>query len=187
MRENISGIIPAVNDFAQLRAFLKSDYGRCVLMHWKLGDLDRVFPALKEKNRAALIHADLTAGLTADAAGAEYLVHKFSPEGIISTKSAAVTAAKELGVTSVQRVFLIDSAALARSEASVTRTAPDYVEFLPAPCPELFPMLSRKFGVPLIAGGLISSREMAEDLLSLGTVRAVTVSMATLGRNGENI
>ena len=180
MRPPVSGVIPAVNDFPQLRAFLKSPYSRCVLMHWKLGDLDTVFSSLAAQNKTALVHCDLISGLSADAAGVEFLARKYSPEGMISTKAVAVAAAKELGVTAVQRVFLIDSAALARTAASVSRTGPDYVEFLPAPCPDIFPRLKETFGVPLIAGGLISSAADAEKILSHSEIEAVTVSMDTL-------
>lgn len=176
----ICGVIPAVNDFAELRAFLKSGYPRCVLMHWKISDLDKVFSAISSAGKSALIHSDLIGGLEASPEGIEYLVRRFAPEGIISTKPSAVSAAKELGVTAVQRVFLIDSAALAKSEASVFRAAPDYVEFLPAPCPSLFSRLRAAFNVPLIAGGLISSENEAKEILSHGEIEAVTVSMATL-------
>ncbi len=180
MKTEISGIIPAVNDFAQLRAFLKSEYSRCVLMHWKLSDLDKVFAALAPAGKTALVHSDLIGGLTPDGAGIEFLVRKFAPEGIISIKASAVSAARELGVTAVQRVFLIDSAALARSEASVARTEPDYVEFLPAPCQSLYPRLEEIFKVPLIAGGLISSKAEAKEILNHREICAVTVSMGKL-------
>lgn len=180
MSGQIFGVIPAVNDFPQLRAFLKSDYPRCVLMHWKLGDLDKVFPAISAAGKTALVHSDLIGGLDPSPDGIEFLVRRFAPEGIISIKAPAVKAAKELGVTAVQRVFLIDSAALAKSEAAVSRAGADYVEFLPAPCPSLYPRLAAAFNVPLIAGGLISSAEEAQSILSHDEIKAVTVSMATL-------
>ncbi len=182
MKAPVSGIIPAVNDFPQLRLFLKSECSRCVLMHWRISDLDTVFSSLHSAGKTALIHCDLISGLAPDEAGTAYLVVRLHPEGIISTKAAAIDEAKTLGVTAVQRVFLIDSAALSRSAASVARTKPDYVEFLPAPCPALYSKLRATFGVPLIAGGLISTADEAREILSRREIEAVTVSMSTLSR-----
>ena len=173
----VTDIVPAVNDFPQLRVFLKSAFPRCVLMHWRLSDLDAVFAALRAAGRTALVHCDLIGGLSPDEAAAEFVAERLRPEGLISTKTAAVAAAKRLGLTSVQRVFLIDSAALARSAAAVSRAAPDYVEFLPAPCPSVYPRLRAAFGVPLIAG-----RAEAASLLACPEIEAVTVSMATLAK-----
>ena len=55
----ISGIIPAVNDFAQFRAFLDSDYPLCVLIHCRLSNLVAMFGRLNTRGKAAPIHADL--------------------------------------------------------------------------------------------------------------------------------
>ncbi len=177
----ISGIIPAVNDFKQFRMFLESEYPACVLMHCRLSDLDTMFETLRTRGKNALVHCDLIKGLSADEYGAEHLCSRFAPLAVISIKPAVITACKRLRVTAVQRAFLIDSSALEKSLAAIEKTKPDYVELLPALCRELFPVLRKRLNIPLIAGGLIQSRKMAEEILNCG-VEAVTISMATLLR-----
>ena len=158
----IRGIIPAVNDFRQFRRFLASEYQTCVLMHRTIFDLETMFSELRENGKQGLIHCDLIKGLSADEYGAEYLCGKFRPAGLISIKPAVITACKKLNVTAVQRAFLIDSSALEKSVSSIEKTKPDYVELLPALCTPLFPMLKDRLKIPLIAGGLIQSKAMAD-------------------------
>ena len=177
----IKGIIPAVNDFRQYRRFLESEYETCVIMHCTIFELDTMFKGIAENGKNALIHCDLIKGLSADEYGAEYLCGKLHPAGLISIKPSVITACKKHKVTAVQRAFLIDSSALEKSITSIERTRPDYVELLPALCTTLFPALRERLNIPLIAGGLIQSKEMAEDILKTG-VEAVTISMATLFR-----
>jgi glycerol uptake operon antiterminator len=177
----IRGIIPAVNDFRQFRKFLESEYLTCVIMHCTIFDLDSMFSEIKESGKRGLIHCDLIRGLAADEYGAQYLCAKLRPAGLISIKPSVITACKKLNVTAVQRAFLIDSSALEKSVSSIEKTKPDYVELLPALCTPLFPILKDRLKVPLIAGGLIQSKEMAEEILKKG-VEAVTISMATLSK-----
>lgn len=179
MPVKIEGVVPAVNDFAQLRLFLRTEYPMCVLMHNHLCDLDELFAQLRAGGRQALVHCDLIRGLAPDEFGTEYLCSRFHPEGIISVRPSVIAACKRLKTTAIERAFLIDSSALERSVAMIERTEPDYVELLPALCWPLFPALGERISVPLIAGGLIPSLPEAEKILSQG-VKAVTVSMKTL-------
>ena len=173
---HITGIIPeryrtACRPFSERIWDVRADE----FQHLRAG---RRFENIQRKGRRALVHCDLIHGLSGDEYAAKFLAG-FNPAGILSTKPAVVTACKKLGVTAIQRVFLIDGSALAKSIQSVKKANPDYVELLPAPCLPALPMLRSEFSVPLIAGGLIQSKAMAEEILGLG-VRAVTVSMSTI-------
>ncbi len=180
MLTDIRGIVPAVNDFSQIRAFLKSEYPLCAVMNMHITSLESVFRQIQEGGRKALVHCDLINGLAQDEYGAEYICGRFRPAGVISIRPTVITACKRLGVTSVQRAFLIDSSALKKSVANIKKAAPDYVELLPALCTPLFPELEEELRVPLIAGGLIGTREQAEEILRHTCVRAVTISMDKL-------
>lgn len=175
----LHGIIPAVSDFSQLRQFLESEYGQCVLLHFHIADLEEIFRRLNGAGKQGLLHLDLIRGLSADEAGAEYVCGRFHPAGVLSTHPVVVTACHKLGVMAVQRCFLIDSSALEKSVAAIEKCRPDYVEMLPALCTPVFPGLRRRLGIPLIAGGLIQSTAMAEKILQAG-VDAVTISMNKL-------
>jgi glycerol uptake operon antiterminator len=175
----IRGIVPAVNDFTQLRRFMDSEYPLCVIMNRHIASLEKIARELQEGSKRALVHCDLIHGLSPDEYGAEYLCGRFRPAGVISIRPGVIAACKRLGVTAIQRAFLIDSSALAKSLAAIEKAKPDYVELLPALCTPLFPMLKEKIDLPLIAGGLIQSKDMALEILQSG-VQAVTISMDKL-------
>jgi len=81
-----------------------------------------------------IFHVDLIHGLKNDDYGTEYICQEFSPFGLISTKANVILKAKQRGVLSIQRMFLIDSHALGQSYRLIEKTQPDYIEVLPGRC-----------------------------------------------------
>ena len=65
----------------------------------------------------------------------------------------------------IQRIFLIDRAAVQKGIENIRSCKPDAVEVLPGLMPKIIDDLSRKIKLPLIVGGLIS--EEAEILSAL--------------------
>lgn len=182
---DLNGVIAAVEDIKQYKQFLKSKFNICVIMNIHISMLDMIFREAKEYNKQVLVHIDLIHGLANDEYGAEFLCQRYNPLGVISIKPAVVAACKRLKTIAVQRVFLIDSAALKKSINSVRQTMPDYVEILPAMCSTLFPMLKRELDRPLIAGGLIPSLNDALGILDNG-ISAVTINISRLIEETNN-
>lgn len=175
----LAGIIAAVDDIKQFKRFIESPYQICVIMNIHISMLDTIFKMAQEHEKLVLVHIDLIRGLANDEYGTEYICQKYKPYGIISTKTSVISACKRLKTTAVQRVFLIDSSALAKSVESVKRNSPDYVEILPAMCTSLIPMIKESLDKPMIAGGLIPSKEEAEKIINNG-MSAVTINMSRL-------
>jgi len=175
----VRGIIPAVDSMKQFDRFIASEYPLCVIVNIHIAQIEHIFAAADKADKKLLIHLDMINGLSGDVHAAEYISQRYSPLGIISTKSAVISACGRLGVLAIQRVFLIDGQALERSAVSAAAGNPDFVEFLPAMCAPLYPMLRDKFNKPLIAGGLIPALRDAEDILNHG-VAAVTIAMSKL-------
>jgi glycerol uptake operon antiterminator len=175
----LAGIIAAVENIRQFKRFIESPYKICVIMNIHISMLDTIFKTAKENEKLVLVHIDLIHGLANDEYGTEYICQKYKPYGIISTKNSVLSACKRLKTTAIQRVFLIDSAALTKSVESVKRNSPDYVEILPAMCTALIPMIKDHINKPMIAGGLIPSKEEAEKIIKDG-MAAVTINMSRL-------
>ena len=179
--EYVRGVIPAVDGIRNYKEFLASDLPVCVLMNVHLSLLDGVFRGAAEKDKKIILHIDRINGLSDDEYGAEYVSQKYAPAGAISIKPAVISALKRKRVTAIQRIFLIDSFALASSAEAVGRASPDFVEVMPGPLPDLVPTLKAALGEDLIAGGLIPDPAYAEKLLE--SFRAVTMSFAKLRKN----
>lgn len=181
MKDEISGIIPAVDGIRKYREFLVSGYKFGVIMNIHLSLMDSVFEAAKKNGKSLLLHIDRINGLSDDEYGAEYICQKYHPEGAISIKPSVITACKRNSVTAIQRVFLIDSFALEKSIEAVKRIQPDYIEMMPGICADIMPMLKQKLGDNIIAGGLIPSPVYAIKMLEY--VKAVTISIDKLNIN----
>ena len=108
--------------------------------------------------KAVLVHMDLTEGLGKDGAGVRYL-SRIGADGLISTRSSLIRSAKECGLCTVQRFFMVDSHSVATAVEAIHTTMPDMVELMPGVVPKIVQAFRTYCTVPVIAGGLIDSKE----------------------------
>ncbi len=167
-------VIPAVTSIKLFEEFLKSDYETCVLMNLHLGVLQRVVEKAHEANKKCWLHIDLINGLMSNEFGAEFAIQTLKVDGVVSTKGAVVKVAKKKKVTAVYRVFLIDNHSLNRSLDRVNEIKPDYVEILPAIANKAIPRIKESIHVPIIGGGLISTKEDISECFESGMVGITT-------------
>jgi len=172
-------LIPAITNMKDLEYFLTLDHPVCVVMSIHVSMIHRVIDRLKEKNKTIWLHLDLIPGLSGDEHGVEYAVQFFRVDGIVSTKVAAIKAAKKKKVTAIYRVFLIDTASMDKSLSRIAEVKPDYIEFLPALAHKILPQIQDRISVPIIGGGLIQTPQDMEVCFASGMV-AVTVSKTNL-------
>ena len=78
--------------------------------------------------------------------------------------------AGEIGLTSVLRLFVIDSMAYENIQKHVKGARPDVIEVLPALMPKVVKRVCRISQIPVIAGGLVSDKEDVMSLLQAGVV-----------------
>ena len=105
------------------------------------------------------------------------LVRLCRPDGIISTRLPLVRRAQQLGLATVLRAFLIDSMSLTTLLQQLERERPDFVEILPGIIPGGIRETTEKTTIPLIAGGLIRSKQDVFQALQAGVI-AVSTSCA---------
>lgn len=172
-------ILPAIRDMRDLEVFLASDYVVGVLLEVHIARLDAVFRLLSEHGKNVFIHLDLIQGLKADEYATEFICQTYRPYGIISTKGSVILKAKQKQVRTVQRLFLIDSSSLEKSYRMIERTRPDYIEVLPGLVPKYIREVKARTGIPVFAGGLISTADEVKAALDAGA-SVITTSNRTL-------
>lgn len=175
-------ILPALRDMRDLEKFVTGPFRVGVLLEVHVARLDAVFQLLAAHNKHVFVHLDLIQGLKADEYATEYICQTYRPYGIISTKGSVILKAKQKQVKTVQRLFLIDSSSLERSYRLIKRTQPDYIEVLPGLVPKYIRAVKAETGIPVFAGGLISSTEEVEAALEAGAT-VVTTSDQRLWTN----
>lgn len=142
--------------------------------------LPHMSAAINSEGKTPIVNADLVQGLSRDAAAMAYLAHN-GIRGIISTHPEPLRIARALEMYTIERTFLLDSAALQTAIRSIDRVQPDAVEVLPAAvAPHLIRELcNTRPDIPVIAGGLISTFRQIEDLRRQGII-SVSVSNTAL-------
>jgi glycerol uptake operon antiterminator len=172
-------LIPAITNVKDLEYFLTLDHPICVVMSIHVSMIKRVVERLKAQNKTVWLHLDLIPGLSSDEHGAQYAIQFFGIDGIVSTKTNAIKAAKKKKVTAIFRIFLIDTASMEKSLTRVDEIKPDYIEFLPALAHRILPEIRHRISLPVIGGGLIQTQSDINDCFASGMV-AVTVSKTNL-------
>ena len=124
------------------------------------------------QGKLILVHIDLADGIGKDKAGIQYLT-KCGVDGIISTRSHLIRAAKELGLITVQRFFALDSQGVDSIGDVLNTSLPTLVEIMPGVAGKV---INRFSGgkIPVIAGGIIETKSEVMEALSQGDLAVST-------------
>jgi glycerol uptake operon antiterminator len=135
------------------------------------GDVFKVLGRIGSRGRRPQIYVnvELVGGIAADASGLRFLAGRV--DGIISTHRHVIELAKTSGLITIQRLFAIDSGAVERGLKLIRRAQPHFVEILPALAyREIAAQYSEVLDLPVLAGGLLRSREDIATILEAGAV-----------------
>lgn len=161
-------IIASITKEEQVSDVLSSRVQRVNLMAGNILNLKEVVGKLHDAGKLVFVHVEMVQGLGRDPAAVQYLGEMFKVDGIISTKSSMISAAKHANLRTIQRVFAIDSGALETAIKMIASCDPDEIELMPALMPRIIREMKAKIVKPLIVGGLIKFDEEIESALKHG-------------------
>lgn len=167
----VAPIIAAVRDKLFDKA-LASPVDVIFLLGGDIATIAERIKAAKEAGKFIFIHIDLADGIGKDKSGIRFLA-SVGVDGIISTKSNLIRYAKEQGLVTIQRFFAYDSHGVGSIEDVLSNTHPDIMEIMPGVMGKI---ISRFSGgsIPLIAGGLVETRQEVTNALNLGALAVST-------------
>jgi len=172
-------IIPAVKNREQLDKALSTDSSVVFLLFGDILTIAELTDLVHRAGKRVIVHLDLINGLSPREIAVDFIARTTQADGIISTKPLLIRRAKELGLFTVLRVFLIDSMALSNLRRDFEQVTPDMLEILPGVMPDVIRRLSSTVMTPIIAGGLISGKNDIMSALSAGAL-AVSTTNPTL-------
>lgn len=164
----VSPVIAAVKDDEGVDACLKSESQVVFILYGDICTIPEIVSKVKAAEKLAVVHLDLIHGLASKNIAADFIKKYTEADGVISTKPTIIHRAKELGMLTVLRVFLIDSMAYENVKTQVTAAKPDVVEVLPGMMPKVIGNICKDLPVPVIAGGMIREKEDVMALLKAG-------------------
>ena len=149
-------VIAAVRDDESLRKSFQSECGIIFVLYGDICSIPDIVERIKNQGKIAMIHLDLISGLDSREIAVDYIRKFTRADGIISTKTAQIRRARELGLYTVFRFFLLDSRSVENIKKQCQLTQPDCMEVLPGTVPRVIARITKKQQIPVIAGGLIS-------------------------------
>lgn len=171
MLELSNPIIPAIRKDEEFYTAVSSPASAIFLLKADVMTLKNLLACKQDKK--IFVHIDMAEGVGKDRKGIE-LLKSFGVDGIITTKSHLVGCAKELGLYTVQRFFLIDSVSLNTALECVNNVKPDFVELMPGIIPKAVKNFVKLTDTLIISGGLIEDKSDVISVLSAGAYAVST-------------
>ena len=125
-----------------------------------------------EAGKILFVHLAMAAGIEQDKEGLRFLA-SCGVDGIISTKGHIIRLAKELGLLTVQRFFALDSQGVNMIHDTLKSNLPHLIEIMPGVIPKVIKQFSSG-PIPVIAGGLIGTRQEVNAALNTGALAIST-------------
>jgi len=172
-------IIAAVREAKDLNTALSSNAQVIFLLTGDIMNISEIVQEVKRHDKIVFVHFDLLEGLGKDNKAVEYLAEKIKPHGIISTRNNILIHAKQFDLFCIQRLFILDSQALKTGFASTKQIVPDAIEVMPGIIPSVISEISVDVHQPVIAGGLVKTKEEVINALKSGAI-AVSTSEKSL-------
>lgn len=172
-------IIAAVKDDEGLARCLASDVEIVFILYGNICTIPDIVAKIKDSGKTAMVHIDLIGGLSSKEISVDFIRQYTRADGIITTKSNLVAHARNLGLNTILRYFLLDSMALVNIEKQFRQGTvhPDLIEILPGiVLPKMIRKITAVSKVPVICGGLIGDKEDVMSALSGGASAISTTS-----------
>ena len=176
----VNPVIAAIKDDKGLRSAIDTDCEIIFILYGDVCTIPDIVHQIKAVGKVAMVHLDLITGLNnTKEISVDFIKNSTQADGIITTKGNLIGRAKELGLYTVLRYFVIDSMALVNIEKQDRHgiSQPDVIEILPGiVLPKIIKRVNKASRVPVLAGGLIGDRDDVMNALNNGVLAVSTTN-----------
>ncbi|WP_343216162.1 glycerol-3-phosphate responsive antiterminator [Clostridium mobile] len=169
-RIQLNPIVAAVSNVKKLDEAIESPCEIIFLLTGDIFNLEDIIKKVKENGKNIYVHIDLVDGFSKNLTTLKYISKKTDADGIITTKSSFIRPAKEMGLFTIQRLFMLDSLSLDSGIESIKVTRPNAVEIMPGIMPKITEKIYNETSIPIITGGLIMDKDDVIQNLKSGAV-----------------
>ena len=163
-RRKVAAAVRTEEDF---QAALTSDVEVIFLLYSNLLTIGSHIKKAHGAGKKLFVHMDFSEGIGKDRTGLEYLKQE-GADGILTTKTGMIRPAKELGLITVQRFFIVDSHSVDTAVDSIRIAKPDIVEIMPGVVCKKIREFAEKVNTPILAGGLVEFPEDVDNAIAAG-------------------
>ena len=101
-------VVAAIKDEQGLAECLKTECQVIFILFGNVCNIGEIVKRIKDSGKIAIVHMDLITGLSSKEISVDFIKKATQADGIISTKPMMVKRAKELGLLTIQKFFIID-------------------------------------------------------------------------------
>jgi len=166
-------IIAAVRNSEEFDKAVESESSIIFDLSPDLFSLSKRVKKAHESGKKLFIHIDLATGIGKDKSGIQFAKNA-EVDGIISTRVNIIKLAREIGIFTVQRFFIVDSHSIDTTIDAVKSSKPDMIEVMPGVLGKIIEDLKKRTDIPIIAGGLIETEQEIEDAIRHGAFAVST-------------
>ena len=163
-------VIMAIKNHRDFKKSLESDNKVVFVLYGNIETIPGIVNKLKDKGKIVIVHEDLIEGLSNSYYAASFLKTYTNADGIITTKPANAVYARKLGLFSILRFFVFDSMSYENMKQTIKDINCDVIEMLPGIMPNLIEDIKKRTNIPIVAGGLITTKEEIVKALNSGAV-----------------
>ncbi len=163
-----SPIILAIKDEVAFQEALSYNQKIVFLLYGDICTIGDHVKLAKEHGKTVFVHLDLIDGITNREICVDFINEFTEADGVISTKPRLLKYAKQYDFITILRIFMLDSMALENSFHNLEHCQPDLVEVLPGIATKSFALVKNNFDIPIIAGGLIRTKDDVLDAINHG-------------------
>jgi glycerol uptake operon antiterminator len=169
-------VAAALKSTDDMAVALSSDAALLFILKGDAFQLASFLSQAHRRGKGVVVHVDLVSGIGKDRPGIQFL-RQIGVDAIITSRSHLIAAGRAEGLTTIQRLLLLDDAALEAGVKTIARAQPDVVEVLPGIIfPEVASKLEQVLSGPFIAGGFIRT---AADVTRIQASGAILSSSST--------
>lgn len=168
-------VIAAVRDSKILSSAILDGVDTVFLLSTNIIELGSKVDEIHGYGKEIFVHADFADGIGKDRYGMEF-IKKMGVDGVISTRASVIKAAREVGLKTVQRIFIVDSQSIETAVDSTRSSKPDMIEIMPGVVPKVISGMKARTDIPIIAGGLVSDAFEVKAAIDAGAIAVSTSS-----------
>ena len=151
-------VIAAVKDMKSLEDSLETDIEIVFVLFGDIISVKEISNKISERGKIGIIHVDFVEGLSNRDVAIRFIKEETSFSGIISTKASLIKMAKSYDLYAIQRIFVFDTISLNNGKNQSISNC-DAIEILPGVIPKVIKDIASSVKKPVVAGGLIDSKE----------------------------
>ena len=167
-------VIAALRGVQLLETALMSSVSTLFFLNADIQSLAPLTEKAKVHQKNAFFHFEFIDGLGRDSSAVRYLTQIAKPDGIITTRVNTIRDAKEAGFFTVQRFFMVDRQSYETALKNIEIAKPDIIELMPGIMPQIISRMAADTDIPIIAGGLITTKDEAFSAMQAGAVAVST-------------